>query len=899
MKNTALSAALAIAFMGIVAVAPEAAAQSVHQQYELKIPRQSLDEALKALARQTGLQVASFSDAVDGSVLVGPVEGTLTPAQALDALLQGQGLVYKFPNERTISVGRQGRSVQSGDPGADKQVATELDGIQVTARKRSESIMEVPMNISVISSRELNERNVANVQDIYRTIAGGSSPTGQLILRGLVGGNTTAPGTTSQFVDGVPFSFDNVFDIEQVEVLRGPQGTLWGSNAIGGTVQIRTRQPQFNDMEFFGTIAAEREKNLSGQRTRTQAGINIPLLDDVLAMRLTASVSNSPGKIVNAYTGNTAKSDNEFIRTQLRWQPTDDLNINFGHIWVADNSSGWSQADRSIPGYRWAPSLTENPDSPWGYDVEFNTVDCPEGAERPVCFMGSGQTINSNPKYTVWNLMDGWSRNTQNLFSLRADYDNLLDIASVHYVGSYRKEYYRGMVDWSRTDMDDLMRTWGMNRYGGDYRTTHELRFQSLDRVGGFAWTAGFFQDRAWSGYNPRTQYQYHDTDPQSIALFSAWNDFFEGGFTDLGIHNVAELGQALYGNPGIDYNYARLQDYRKERAIFGELSYLLETEIGKFELTGGLRRFSFEDFYEAQRSGIWFAPDGNDGNPYLDEAYGGKESGSRKKFSVSYMPNDDMNIYALYSEGYRPGGNNEYLPHACLEDVYASAYQSRYNSDQIENYELGFKANLLDRRLRVSSAIYSIDWSNTWASVSMPSCSFGYTTNTAGKSANSKGFELESSLYLTDTTMLTFNYGYTDSELTADNPALQAKAGDDMTMVPKYNAYLALDQELQLFGRQAFARIDVASYGEYKSHFNTHPRDVSPAYTTVNLSGRIHLNDNLVMSTYITNLLNKDYMTYRSVRSRGADGNINTRYGMFENYGAERGFGVRLDYSF
>ncbi|MBD9480283.1 TonB-dependent receptor [Pseudoxanthomonas sp. PXM02] len=805
-----------------------------------------------------------------------------TLALALASALLASGTA--IAQEQELSATPQPQREESAD-------STTLDKVIVTARKREESILEVPMNITVVSALELGDRNIANVQDIYRTIAGGSSPTGQLILRGLVGGNTAVPGTTSQFVDGIPFDFGNVFDIEQVEVLRGPQGTLWGSNAIGGTVQMRTRRPQFNDFELFTTLVGEEEKNGSGTRTRAQAGMNVPLVDDTLALRIAASVSNSPGKIVNAYTGNAYKAEGEFLRTQLRWQPMEDLNINFGHIWTATDTRGTVNADRSIAGYYWVPELTANPASPWGYDVDFTTVDCPEGAERPAC-RATSPRVRSDRKYTIYELLDGWSRDTTSLYSISADHDDLFGIMSMHYVGSYRKEFSNSLDNWSRLDLEDMGLTWIINR-DTSYRTTHELRFQNLERVGGFDWTVGLFQDRAWSGYNPSTQWQYHQTDPQSVAVFSAWNDYFGYGFTDLGINNVAELGQALYGNPAANYNLTTFHDYSRERAAFGELSYLFETGIGKFELTGGIRFFDLEDSTAFQRSGIWFGTD-VDGSPFFNEAYGGEESGNRKKFSVSYMPNDNMNLYALYSEGYRAGGNNAPLPTSCLADDFVGGYKPRYNSDQIENKELGFKAAMFDRRLRISSAVYRIDWSETWASVYMPSCGFSYTTNTPGESAKSQGLEFESSLALGNATTLTFNYGYTDSELTADNEALQAEAGDDMTMVPKYNAYLALDQGFNLFGRQAFGRVDVATYGEYKSHFNTRPQDVSPSYTTVNVSGRIHLNENAVLSLHVDNLFNEEYITYRSARSR-----TSTRQALYERYGDERSFAVRLDYSF
>jgi len=764
---------------------------------------------------------------------------------------------------------------------------TDLDQIKVTARKRVETIIEVPMNISVISASELNGRNISNVSDIYRTLAGGASPTGQLVLRGLVGGNSASPGTTSQFVDGIPFSFGNVFDIEQVEVLRGPQGTLWGSNAIGGTVQTRTRAPQFNALEAYTTLSAEWEKGRRGAGTRIQAGLNVPLIDDTLALRIAASNSDWPGKIFNVATGNAQESKGEFLRTQLRWQPAPSVDLTLGHIWTASDSVGTSAADRSIAGFYRVPELRENPASPWGYDVTFSTVDCPAGAERPACLAGSTR----DPRFTIHEQLDGRSRDTTSLFSLRADVDDVLGIGSLHYVGSYRKNFSSSLGNWSRLDLDDTAQTWTVDR-GSAYRTTHELRFQNSERMGGFDWTVGLFQDRSWRGFNPDTQWQYHRTDPRSIAIFSAQQNFAPD-FTRLGIRNIAELGQTLYGDPSANYNLSTLHSYSRERAAFGELSYQLETGIGTFEFAGGLRAFEFEDSTAFQRSGIWFGINA-DGTPYFSEAYSGEESGSRRKFSVSYMPNRDTNIFAVYSEGYRPGGNNAPLASSCAGDDFAGAYQPRYNSDEIDNYEIGVKAALLDRRLRLSSAVYRIDWSGTWASVYMPSCGFSYTTNTPGESARSEGIEFESSLMLGERTMLTFNAGYTDSRMLVANAALGSKAGDDMTMVPRYNGFVAVDQEFQLFGLQAFARADVAAYGEYKSHFNTRPEDVSPAYRTVNLSGRLHLNPSAEVSVHLNNLFNEDYLTYRSARSR-----TSSRQALTERYGDERSVAVRFDYRF
>lgn len=764
--------------------------------------------------------------------------------------------------------------------------AAMLDVVLVTSRKRTESIMEVPMNISAITSEELTARNLVSVQDIYRTIAGGASATGQLILRGLSGSNSPSPGTTSQFVDGVPFSSSEIFDVDRVEVLRGPQGTLWGSNAIGGTVHIVTNRPRTDAFETFGSLRVSSESDVGGIARRYEAGLNGPLVKDVLAMRVVASTAHTPGQIVNAATGTQSSTGGELLRMQLQWEPSEDTRFNLGYINQHSRSEGTRIADRSRPGGYLVPSFEENPDSPWGYDVDYDYVECNPNWERPDCFTGGNPGVSAPSRYTIYELMDQWSKSTTDLVSLSFDHDDLFGLASVSYTGSWRENAGTSLDNWSRLDMADMMKTWIINDNKSN-RVTHELRFQNNERRGGFDWTLGLFQDRYWEGYNPNVQWQYHEVDPRSIALLSDWNDWAWGpGWASQGVFNVADLGRVLYGDASRNYNLTYNSVSSKEEAAFGELSYGFDTGAGKFEITGGIRYFRLDDATDYTQSGIWIGPSPN------STTTGGQESGNRKKVSVSWMPSADMNVYALYSEGYRPGGNNGPLPNACREDEFASSHRDRYTSDKIDNYELGFKANLMDRRLRIASAVYHIDWTDVRTSVYMPSCGFSFTANAAN--ARSRGIEFESQTWVGNNTTLTFNASYTDSILLDDVPALGASKGDNMTMVPKYNGYLAVDHGFRLFQRDAFARVDVVTYGPFKSHFNVRDEDRAEGYTTVNLSGRVELSRSLSLGLFANNLLDKEYVTYRSARSRTSNS-----LPLNEIYGFGRTLGMRLDFRF
>lgn len=247
--------------------------------------------------------------------------------------------------------------------------------------------------------------------------------------------------------------------------------------------------------------------------------------------------------------------------------------------------------------------------------------------------------------------------------------------------------------------------------------------------------------------------------------------------------------------------------------------------------------------------------------------------------------------MYVLYSEGYRPGGNNGPIQQSCTDDPLAKFRDDRYESDAIENYELGYKASLADDRITLATAIYQIDWTDMQTSIYMD-CGFSYTGNAGG--AESRGIEFESTADLGDDLMLTLNASYTQTKLTENVDSLDAFKDDDMTMVPKYNAYLALDKGFMLANKQVFARIDVEAYGKYSTHFNSLPTDKSPSYVNVNLSTRVEISDDVELSVHVGNLLNREIITYRNANERD-----DPTEPLWVSYGQERNISVRLDFEF
>jgi outer membrane receptor protein involved in Fe transport len=724
---------------------------------------------------------------------------------------------------------------------------------------------------------EILKRNLIKKEDVFRTIAGAAAPRGELILRGLSGGNDATPQTTSTFTDDIPYDFSDLFDVERVEVLRGPQGTLYGSNAIGGTVRVITKKPNLTDLEVLGSTVITTEHNRPGTGSRVYAGLNVPLVQDELAVRVVGSYGSQEGKILNTQTGASGQDTDHFVRAQLMWQATDELNVNLSFINEKTDTSGYEYADRSQPGYYYEAILSENPAAPYGYDVTLAFPECT--GERPECRLGAPISGNHDPKFAVWETLDPWAEDRFNVFALRVAKDELFNGVDLVYAGSFQNYKHASMDNWSRNDANDLFRTWIINDDGYD-RYTHEARLQSSTE-GPFEWTVGAFYDETDWKSTPNGQWQYHASDDRSRSIAAyLWGYYW-------GLGDPTQIGLDMFGDGTKNYNYNQIKYNTKETAFFGEVGYTFEMANGQsLELTAGIRNYDLKDDIHYTLSGIWIGPD-------VEETISKDgEDGNRYKFSISYMPTETLSVFAVYSEGYRPGGNNgANAPQDCSDDENIGSYVDRYQSDQIENYEVGLKGLAFNRRFQFSTAVYQIDWTGVQASVYMPSCGFSYTANAA--SAETRGVEFESTTLLTDTLQLQINAAHTRAKMTSDVPSLGASDGDDMTMVPEYNFYIALDKELTVFDREASVRLDYSGYGEYKSHFNVLPKDVSPAYEIMNLSGSLRVNDNARVSVHVDNLLDDEIITYKRGRYRGDFGDE------YYYYGIERTLSLRLDFEF
>ncbi|HEX6859116.1 MAG TPA: TonB-dependent receptor [Caulobacteraceae bacterium] len=314
------------------ALAGPALAANLDDTVSFSIAPGNLDDALIALSNQADLQVISASSAVRGKKTAG-VSGEATPREALTLLLKDSGLSYVATSPTTVTVSAAPQSGSAAGAGA------EVEALIVTAQKREEDIQDVPIAISAFTQEALEEQKIEGGFDLLKaipnvTFSKNNFTSYNFSIRGV--GTKAVSATTDP---GVAVAFNNTallqnrlfeqeyFDVERVEVLRGPQGTLYGRNATAGVINVISAKPDMNDFDGWvkGEVGNYHSKRLS-------AMINMPLIEDKLALRFAGSLTNRQGYDYNALTKNPVNGrDLWSARLTLAFNPTDRVRANL--IW--------------------------------------------------------------------------------------------------------------------------------------------------------------------------------------------------------------------------------------------------------------------------------------------------------------------------------------------------------------------------------------------------------------------------------------------------------------------------------------------------------------------------------------------------------------------------------------
>ena len=729
--------------------------------------------------------------------------------------------------------------------------AQEIEEIIVTANKREQTVQDIPMNISVLTSEVMTERGIYNPEDYLRTLAGVSTPGGDTYytMRGLNTGTAqVSSGTSNTYMGEISMGMTNLYDVSRIEVLRGPQGTLYGSNAVGGTIRYITAMPQFDEFEGNVTVEAVDKKLADDTGLNYNFMVNVPFSEN-FAMRAVYTSGENPGIYQNVATGRKdigTQEDDEY-RLMFRYQ-NGPLDINA--MVMKRERYDFGQKEK---GNADKPGTADIVDANCSYDTAWYYGDT---CSRVYATAG-GDLSGYDPSVAFYSFTDETFDVESTVTSLTAEYDFETFTAMLILADYDFEDFY--VTDWSRIDTDDLYPD-PLYYYGDAGRDTQEIRLSSTTD-GPFQWTVGYFSTEYEAAPNSVTEWEVSTADGldyiKSYMGFTSHN-----GTYDPSVYRSPYGDTSYRGNQGYlvygSYNY---YNYAEEEAIYASLDYTVD----KWTFTVGMRDFELSDGFKTSEYGIFYESADNTGCDGT-EAVGatcseenGKESDNRFKYTVAYEVDDDLTLFAVSSVGYRSGGNNAALPFFCANDPEAAGFKRRYTSDEAENTEIGVKSR--GDNYTLNATYFWVDWTGIQVTV-RPACGWSFTYN--GGEAETSGVELDFSYDISDNLVLDLAGSFISAEISNDIASLGASAGDRLPNIAEEQLSMGLSYRFEMFNSPAFARADFNYYGESYATFAEDREDMSPSYTQVNFNLGMEIDETSRVQLSVSNLTDERSEAFR-----------------------------------
>lgn len=672
-----------------------------------------------------------------------------------------------------------------------------LEEIVVTATKRGQTTAEIPMSVTVLGGTLLERQQAFDFESMTALIPGfsitGNTPgVTRITLRGTNTGGVAS--TVGVYFDDVPFGsstalangaivsgdFDT-YDMNRVEVLRGPQGTLYGASSLGGVIKYVPNRP--NTEKFEASVKAGMEDvKYAGSGYSVTGYANVPV-SDTFALRASAfyredagTVDSTGGNPLPSLTDPTVNiidstliekginsSETSGGRLQALFQPNDDLAFNliamFQSIESDDSTQQIADADTLEPLFS-TPVLNryQNSFDDISYDVYSATIDW------NVAEWASLQSVTSHSEF---------EQNIRDDLDVASNFTGGPPLASL--VSAAIVGMPVGMVQEQITSTDKF---------------TQELRLVSSESDK-FEWLVGLYY-----------------TDEESLIF-----------------QNLPALtANTEMPAPGVPSTATvRLASEYEEIAAFANATWYL---TDRFEISFGARQSDNEQSVVQTGEGALIgAPPGT----VVTTGGGSSETPFTWSVSPRFELTDNSSIYVRAATGFRPGGPNVLPPGA------PASVPAQYDADSLTNYELGYKLNSADGRFSMDIAAFNIDWED----IQLFAVVDNFGVNINGGTATSKGVEFSSLFAANDALTFSFNGAYTDAYLTADAGA-GGQDGDPLEFVPEWSFGLSADYDWDLSsGATAYVGSTLGHTG--KRSIGRHPTDADDvryvsSYTTVNL---------------------------------------------------------------
>ena len=703
-----------------------------------------------------------------------------------------------------------------------------LEEIVVTATRREMNASDIPFNISAITGDEIEAANITDVQELMRampgiTVADGGGRFAEnnnvITIRGLnVDPSATdrrflSDPTVSTYVGDTPVFANFVLkDIKRVEAMRGPQGTLYGSGSLGGTVRFVMNEPSTEKFDARIDTSIGTTSSSPGQNFSADIMLNIPLSDE-LAFRFSSGIIDNDGVIDYAnvyatdadgiplaeggdiaygkpiYTNNKQADtvDVDYSKAALKWTPNDDFEATLTYM----NQKGDYGGRRQV---------TSGPDG-WGE------------------YYGD---------YEIGAVINEPSSNESEFTSLEMTYD--LGFATLSSSTSQYDRSYEGISDNTGFFAAKGWLYWygygymprpamAAERQNSEKAFVQELRLvsngdQNVD------WTIGaFYMDQEASAAQQTRARGFQDWWAAASGPVP-----YQGYLADPPYSYIG-----LYYNPDSNITFDWTHDRAfTDFALFGEVTWNLSEKLAA---TVGARYFDNEDKVTSQTSfPIFYVY-----NPTIEDTQ--EDSDTLLKFNLAWDYSETTMVYGTISEGYRRGGTNA-APVRPDESFPNDPEWSSFGSDTVMNYEVGIKSQL-DRLNYTMSAFY-VDWSDPQVNVATPSGAYYAVAN--GNSASSKGIETEFNWAFSDAITMFGGYTYVDaslsndlylhdaSDLTSGKSELRATNGAQLPGTPKNTINIGAKHEQILdSGLLLITRVD----GYYQSDVENSILNIDPDWAT------------------------------------------------------------------
>lgn len=754
--------------------------------------------------------------------------------------------------EMTIEVSYSGFSTQKINisPGqTDLEIIMEEDVLQlmdivVTANKKSQNIQNVPMAISAISPVQLRRAGAREFRDYATGIPnlsygtqgsdGGGRYSNEISIRGISGINTTA-----MYLDETPLpeSIDpNLIDVAQVEILKGPQGTLYGSATMAGAIRVLTNQPNVAQRE--GSLGLSLSSVKEGDINYGINGLINQPLSEKIALRVSGyydfqsgvydRIVNTDVEIVNSETRltedfygdpidvetdgcpgcstenkeNVDDQKNYGFNASLGFYPTKNLSIIPKVIYQREIGDGYDFAEGDVE------SFIQNSNTGIDESFEDEWTHYSLGIEYE---FGNGKLVSS----------------TSFLDRLYSEVEDVSDINTIWWMEYEDESIDAGDAIWA----DDVVRSVGTDIF------QQEVRYQS-----NFSSKLNFLAG-AYFRYSEQ-DWLYLDERPGMSTYLLSDNAFDPDECPDCSWdydHVLANPNSPWYQYDGY------FED--REFALFGELYFDITTRL---KATFGFRYFDSFRLKDIEEDGadFGFMPLG-----LTDE---NTEASFNPKFNLTYQISEDQLVYATVVKGFRLGDINENLPSFCQEELEetGSTFPRFFSSDYVWNYELGFKSEWANGRLITNAALFLNKWGNL-QQYRFLDCGWGYTSNVGA--ADTKGAELDIRLKASRNLELSGGVGLLDPIISEGGAFLEAEANDRILYTPRVTANLSATHTQELNKNTSlYFSFNLQHTGERLGTYTPeeYPEGVYPAFTLLNARVGVQF-PNYEVSIFGNNLTN------------------------------------------